>query len=150
MKSSWNRAPVTPSLRSRLLVLALCVSLLLIPPPARAQAGGRIGPSGGEVAGAVVGIAAGLVVIGFTVYYVTHRHAHLTGCTTAQTSGLALENEADHHPYTLLGDGITDLRPGTRLQVSGLRKKDPTGNRALLLNKPPRDLGPCTLPATTP
>jgi NADH:ubiquinone oxidoreductase subunit K len=142
------------SLRHKLPVLLLCVSLLLFAEPAKAQIGGISGPIGiskSQATWIIVGIVAAGAAIGIGIYLVIH-HNHdrsITGCAVSSGGSLSLQHEGDQRSYNLLGDTAA-IKPGDRVRVSGKERKEyPSGNHDFLVDKLAKDYGPCkALPAT--
>jgi hypothetical protein len=104
--------------------------------------------SNGEIAGAIVGIAAAGVVIGVGTYYLL-RKSSITGCAVANQNGLELRNESDQQTYMLIGD-TADIKAGDRVRVKGKKKKkESSAGRTFLVAKLAKNYGPCrALPAT--
>jgi hypothetical protein len=139
------------SLRRKLPVLLLCVSLLLFIEPAKAQTGGPIGITKSQATWIIVGIVAAGAAIGIGIYLAIH-HSHdrsITGCAVSSGGSLSLQHEGDQRSYNLLGDTAA-IKPGDRVRVSGKERKEyPSGNRDFLVDKLAKVYGPCkTLPAT--
>jgi hypothetical protein len=130
-------------LRYQVAVVLMCASLLAAPVPVKAQ---KI-VSNGEIAGAIVGIAAAGVAIGVGAYYLL-RKASITGCAVSNQNGLELRNESDRQTYMLIGD-TGDIKAGERIRVKGKKKKkDSSAGRTFLVEKLTRNYGPCkALPA---
>ena len=131
-------------LRYQIAIVLVGVSLFASPAPVKAQ---KI-VSNGEIAGAIVGIAAAGVVIGVGTYYLL-RKASITGCAVSNQNGLELRNESDRQTYMLMGD-TADIKAGDRIRVKGKKKKkdSPAGGK-FLVEKLARNYGPCrALPAT--
>jgi hypothetical protein len=131
-------------LRYQVAIVLVGVSLFALPAPVKAQ---KI-VSNGEIAGAIVGIAAAGVVIGIGTYYLL-RKASITGCAVSNQNGLELRNESDQQNYMLIGD-TADIKAGERIRVKGKKKKkDSSAGRKFFVQKLARNYGPCkALPAT--
>jgi hypothetical protein len=131
-------------LRYRIAIVLAGVSLFASPAPVKAQ---KI-VSNGEIAGAIVGIAAAGVVIGVGTYYLL-RKASITGCAVSNQNGLELGNESDRQTYMLIGD-TADIKAGDRIRVKGKKKrKDSSAGRKFFVQELARNYGPCkALPAT--
>jgi hypothetical protein len=126
-------------------MLAAVLSIASV--PAEAQSGANwdfdLGPSNGQIAAVVAGIAVTGAAIGIGVYFLARHDRTLTGCTASGLNGLILHDEHDPRTYTLLGV-TADVNPGERVRVSGRKKtKDAGGNRTFLVEKLSKDLGPC-------
>ena len=120
--------------------LLLCASLCVVSRPAVAQTGlGHIGPSGAQVAGAIVGAAA---VIGLVVYLVIPKQKTIEGCVAAVNSVSTLSNEKDHRAYVLLTDEVS-VQPGHQFKLKGKKAKDKSGNWQFRVKKIVQDEGPC-------
>lgn len=131
------------------VVLALCALSALSARPLLAQTGG-IGPSKGQVAGAVIGIAAVGAAIGIGLYFaISHSH-RLTGCAVSGPDGTILTSESDKQTYVLSGD-VAGIKPGDRVRVSGKKiKQKSAGTRQYLVEKVSRDYGACKAAAQSP
>jgi DNA-directed RNA polymerase subunit E'/Rpb7 len=130
--------------RCQIAVVLVCLSLLATPLPVKAQ---KI-VSNGQIAGAIVGLAAAGVVIGVGTYYLL-RKASIKGCVVATQNDIELRNERDQQTYMLMGD-TADIKAGDRVRVKGKKKrKDSSAGRTFLVEKLDRNYGPCkALPAT--
>jgi hypothetical protein len=102
---------------------------------------GGIGPSTGQVVGAIVGIAGVGTAIGIGVYYAAHHGHSLTGCADSANGEEQLHNVADHQTYMLIGE-TTSIKPGNRFRVSGKKNKS-SASRSFLVEKVSKDYGPC-------
>jgi hypothetical protein len=131
-------------LRYQIAIVLVGVSLFASPAPVKAQ---KI-VSNGEIAGAIVGIAAAGVVIGVGTYYLL-RKASITGCAVSNQNGLELGNESDRQSYMLIGD-TADIKAGDRIRVKGKKKrKDSSAGREFFVQELAKNYGPCkALPAT--
>ena len=108
----------------------------------------QIGPTSGQVVGALVGIAGVGAAIGIGVYYAARHHRNLTGCASSGPDGLQLENEGDRKTYALSGD-LAAVKPGDRIRVRGEKEKGGGGVQPFLVEKVSRDFGACKVhPAT--
>lgn len=129
----------------RWIAWVLCAVLLVwCRPSALAQipgptSYGHFGPTGAQVAGAIVGTAA---VIGVVLYF-TLRKPAITGCTLASDSGMALKSEKDNRTFELTG-AAPDLKPGRRVKVRGKKAKPKNGSFSFRVHKVSHDYGPCT------
>jgi hypothetical protein len=132
-----------PSLRHKLTALLLCVSLLLIPQPARAD---TLKTDAIEVIIAAVAIGA---AIGVGVYFLVRRPPSLHGCVTSAPSSLTLLNESDQQTYDLIGD-TSAVKAGEIVKVSGKKKKDSSGKRYFLVEKLSKNYGACRVAPSAP
>jgi hypothetical protein len=131
-----------PSLLRNSAVLAVCLLLAL---PAFPQTGlGNIGPSKGQVIGAIAGAAAALTAVGFLVYHETHKHPSITGCLASVPDGLVLQNERDKKVYALSGDSSA-LKAGERVTVKGKKIKDASGKPSLQVEALTKNFGTCAV-----
>jgi hypothetical protein len=124
--------------------LALCLLLAL---PAFPQLGGNlgnIGPSKGEVIGAIAGAAAALTVVGFLVYHETRKHPSITGCVAPGADGLTLQNEKEKKAYAFSGDSAT-LKAGGRVTLKGKKSRDASGKPSFQVERIIKDYGTCSL-----
>ena len=132
------------SLRYRVAIALVCVSLLATTQPVRAD---KI-VSNGEIAGAIVGIAAAGVVIGIGAYYLL-RKASITGCAVSNQNGLELRNEKDRQTYVLMGD-TADIKVGDRVRLKGKKKKDSSAEPKFLVERVAKNYGSCGAAPATP
>jgi hypothetical protein len=138
-----NESRLKLSLRHKLTALLLCVSLLLIPKPARAD---TLKTDATEIIVAIVAVG---VAIGVGVYFILRRPPSLHGCVTSAPNSLTLLNEADRQTYDLVGD-TSAVKDGQIVKVSGKKKKDSSGKQYFLVEKLSKDYGPCKVATATP
>jgi hypothetical protein len=135
------------TLSRRITTILLCVTLLLIPKPARAD--DKI-VSNGEIAGVIVAIVAVGVAVGIGVYFLVRKPPSITGCAASGSEGLTLLNESDAQTFTLIGDTAA-IKPGDRIHVSGKKKKaEPSGKREFVVTKVTKNYGPCKISPAAP
>jgi hypothetical protein len=123
--------------------LALCLLLGLPALPQTNGGYGNIGPSKGEVVGAIVGAAAALTAVGFIIYHETHKHPSITGCVAPGADGLTLKNEKDKKVYALSGDSAA-LKAGERVTLKGTKINGSIEKPSFQVEKLTRDYGVCT------
>jgi hypothetical protein len=134
------------SLKRPLIILFLCTFCLTTTKTASA---GLVGASNGKTAGVIIALVGVGALIGVGVYFAV-RHGHsLQGCASSGPGGMQLLNEGDKQTYALTGD-VDGIKAGSRVRVSGNKKK-PTGNsRQFVTTKLSKDYGPCkTQPSTS-
>ena len=107
---------------------------------------GNIGPSKGEVVGAIVGAAA---VIGLIVYLVVPKHMTIEGCVSSEEDGLRLTTSKGDRTYILQTNKI-DLQPGRRVALRGKKAKGKSGAHEFGVRKLVNDEGACTGPSPGP
>lgn len=118
----------------------VCFSVCSSSLPAVAQTGlGHIGPTGAQLAGAVIGAAAVITVI---VYFSIPKQKTVEGCVESANGVSVLTNDKDHHAYALDSDTIV-VKPGQRLKLKGKKRKDKSGAWHLEVKKVVRDEGAC-------
>jgi hypothetical protein len=106
---------------------------------------GSIGPSTGEIVGALVGIAAVGAGIGIGIYFVVKHNHSVTGCARSTADGLTLTTEPDEHTYSLIGE-VAGIKPGNRVRVSGKKGKEKSsGTPQFLVEKVSKDFGACSV-----
>ena len=134
-----------PKYVSVFLVLVLGV---VLPTPARAQQQclpcGPIGPSGGKILGAIVGTAAGVIVVtGVVVYEVTKKRT-ITGCVISASDGITLTDEKDKYLYALSGN-TTAIKVGDRIKLKGKKVKPKGDNKSRVwkAQEVTKDFGAC-------
>jgi hypothetical protein len=119
-----------------LLVVAL---LAVFSRSSSAQTGlGGIGPSGAQVAGAAIGVAAVTVL----VLYVTLHKPSITGCVQSANGTTTLTDKKNNFSYTLVNTNA-EIKPGKRVKLLGRKKKDKEGNLTFRVKKIKHDYGPC-------
>ena len=102
-----------------------------------------VGPRTGEVVGIIVGVAAGITVVGILIYHASHKHPSITECVASGADGLTLQNEKDKKVYDLSGDSAA-LRVGERFTLTGKKSKDSNGKPSFQVEKLTKDYGPCS------
>ncbi|HEY1678681.1 MAG TPA: hypothetical protein VGG04_13285 [Candidatus Sulfotelmatobacter sp.] len=124
-------------------VLIVVLSLVLAV-PAEAQNSGKI-VSNGTIAGAIVGIAAGVAVIAIVAIHYSKKRA-ITGCVNSGATGMTVTDEKDRQTYVLSGD-TTGIKPGNRIKIQGKKVKSKGADKPLEwdANKVARDFGVCRL-----
>lgn len=102
----------------------------------------NIGPSGAEVAGAIVGVSA--VIVGAVVLVeVHHSHHTLKGCVASTSDGLQMISASGGETYALSGT-TTDLKVGDTVRVHGAKHKQKgSAERTFVVEKLNKDYGPC-------
>jgi len=130
----------------RLGVIALVVAAL-ISTPSRGQSSpgfslNNIGPSGGQVYGAIAGVA-GIGAVA-TILAVNHSHHTLTGCVFEGPEGLRLQS-SDSKIYAIEGDAAS-IKAGDKVKLHGSRVKKAkgySGDQAFMVQKLSKNYGPC-------
>ena len=103
-----------------------------------AQTGLRgIGPTGAQVAGAAVGVAAVTLV----VLYVTLHNPSIAGCVQSANGTKSLTDNKNNLTYTLVTNA--EIKPGEQVKLSGKKKKDKDGHLSFRVKKVKQDYGPC-------
>jgi hypothetical protein len=113
--------------------------------------GGNIGPSNGEVVGAMVGVGAVIAVAIIVPVEISRSHHIVTGCVVAAANGLQLQT-SDGKIYALEGDAAS-IKAGDKVKVHGSKMKktkNSTGPGVFTVQKLTRDYGPCPIAATAP
>jgi hypothetical protein len=115
------------------------------------QSFGSIGPSTGEVVGAIVGVAAVITVGTIVLVEVHNAHHTIKGCVTAGPAGIQVQNEGDKKMYTVTG--VTkDVKVGDRVKVHGDKEKKQKGSTAdqvFTVEKMNKNYGPCQVAPST-
>ena len=120
------------------LVLVLTL-LALFSRSSGAQTGfGRIGPSGAQVAGAAIGVAA---VTGAILYVTLHKPS-ITGCVQSANGTTSLIDQKNNLNYTLVITN-TEIKPGEQVKLLGKNKKEKDGRLSFRVKKVKQDYGPC-------
>ena len=131
-----------PSLLRACAALVLCLTLALPALPQYVGSSGPIGASKGEIAGAVGGGIAAIVVVGVLVYHETHKHPSLKGCVASDGAGMSLASAKDKKVYVLSGD-LSALKDGEQFTVKGKKSKDAHGKFTFQVEQITKSLGPC-------
>lgn len=121
-------------------IVVLCLALAA---PARAQSGGKIGPSNGTIVGAIVGVAAAVaVVIVVAIHYSKKRT--ITGCVNSAGSGMTVTDDKDKQIYALSGN-TTGIKPGDRMRLQGKKVKSNGADKTLVweAKAATKDFGVC-------
>jgi hypothetical protein len=79
------------------------------------------GPSGGEVAGVIVGAAAVVVVVAVVVVHYSKKRV-VSGCVRAGANGMTLTEEKGGQIYLLSGN-VAGIKPGDRMKLQGNKTK---------------------------
>jgi len=111
----------------------------------------RIGPSGGEVAGAAIGIGAVVAVAIIVPIEINHSHHTLKGCVFSGPGGFQLRT-SNGKTYAIEGDPAS-IKAGDLVQFHGSKvkkTKDSNGNEVFRVEKLKKEYGPCKVapPAT--
>jgi hypothetical protein len=131
-------------------VAALLCTGASLPAYGQSSSSGRIGPSGGEVAGAAIGIGAAIAVAIILPIEISRSHHILTGCVASSTNGLELQT-SDGKTYALEGDAAT-IKVGDKVKVHGSRIKKAKGSASpgvFRVEKLNRDYGSCSVESTS-
>ena len=111
----------------------------------------RIGPSGGQITAAAIGV--GAVVVGTVVLIeVHHSHHTVKGCVFSDQNGLQVQTQGDVKTYTLAGE-TANIKVGDLVRFHGTRLKKvkgSAGNQTFTVEKISRDYGPCKLYSEQP
>jgi hypothetical protein len=135
-----------PSLKRPLIVLFICVFCFTTTKTASA---GIAGASNGKTAGVIIALVGVGALIGVGVYFAVHHGHSLKGCASSAPGGIQLLNESDQQTYALAGD-VDGIKAGSRVRVSGNKKKDAGGGRQFVATKLSKDYGPCKIQPATP
>ena len=98
---------------------------------------GGIGPTGAQVAGAAVGVAAVTVV----VLYVTLHKPSIAGCVQSANGTNSLTDNKNNLTYTVVSNA--EIKPGEQVKLLGKKKKDKDGHLSFRVKKVKQDYGPC-------
>lgn len=109
----------------------------------------NIGPSGGEIAGIIVGAA--VVVGGTTAILIHENHSHhrVKGCVSSGSNGLQIQT--DNKQTWLLTGNTPDIQVGDLLKLQGNKVRKPkhsTSEQTFEVEKITKDLGPCKVALT--
>jgi hypothetical protein len=111
---------------SAFLIIALSFVLCM---PAEAQEFGnlgQIGPSKGEIVGAIVGVVAAVAVVAIVAIHYSKKRT-ITGCVKPAPNGMIVNDEKDKRVYALSGD-TAGVKPGDRMTLQGKKIKPDAGN----------------------
>jgi hypothetical protein len=102
----------------------------------------HIGPTGGQIAAAVAGVA--IVVVGTVVLIEVHKHHHnVKGCVLSGPNGIEVQTLGDNPTtYTLTGDA-SKVQVGDLVRLHGSKSKGDSGDHIFKVQKISRDYGPC-------
>lgn len=123
-------------------IVTSCILFATAPSSCNSNDNFRIGPSGAEVAGAIVGVSA--VIVGAVVLVeVHHSHHTLKGCVASTSDGLQMISASGGEAYALSGV-TTDLKVGDTVRVHGAKHKQKgSAERSFVVEKLNKDYGPC-------
>jgi hypothetical protein len=142
-----SKAPTHFNKRWHIAHIAVLTCVLVSGSLASPQSGGRIaGPSGGQVAGAAIGVGAAVVVV--AALAVSHSHHTLTGCAVSGPNGLKLKT-SDSKTYSIEGD-VAEIKAGDKIKVHGSRVKNAKnagGDPVFKVEKVSKDYGTCHVEA---
>ena len=134
----------TRSLTFTVLTSILCYGLTACCGPNSSTncSSGRIGPSGAEVYGTIIGV--GAVITAGTLLEVNHSHHTMNGCAVSGPSGLELHTQGGNKTYMLTGDTAA-IKPGDHIRIHGSKVKKNKGVTVdtFSVEKVNRDYGPC-------
>jgi hypothetical protein len=101
------------------------------------------GPSGAEVAGAIVGAAAVVVVVVIVVVHYSKKRT-ITGCVSAGANGMTVTEEKSGQIYVLSGN-VAGIKPGDRMKLQGKKIKPEAPDKTLAweARKVTKDFGVC-------
>lgn len=124
---------------SAVLISALAFTLCI---PLEAQSSGKI-VSNGTIAGAIVGIAAGVAVIAIVAIHYSKKRS-ITGCVNSGANGMTLADEKDKQSYVLSGD-TANIKAGDRVKLQGKKAKSKSSDQMLVweTKKTTKDFGVC-------
>ena len=103
---------------------------------------GSLGPSGGQVAGAIAGVGAVVAVV--VLLEVNHSHHTLKGCVVSNANGFELRT-SDSRRFQLDGD-VSKIHAGDKVKIHGSRikkEKDATGDQVFRVESLSKAYGPC-------
>jgi hypothetical protein len=104
-----------------------------------AQTGfGHIGPSGAQVAGAAIGVAA---VTGVVLYVTLHKPS-IAGCVQSANGTISLMDQKNNLKYTLIINN-SEIKPGEQVKLLGKKKQDKDGHLSFRVKKVKQDYGLC-------
>jgi len=107
--------------------------------------GGHIGPTNGQVIGAIVGVGAGVALGTIAIVEVNKSHHRIKGCVTAGPDGILVHNDGDQKVYALTGV-TANVKVGDIVKVNGdknKKQKDSAGDVDFMVIKISKDYGPC-------
>lgn len=138
-------------LRTNGALAFVCLTAYLLsgataPQTCQTQAPTSIGPSGGEVLAAAVGVVA-VIVVGTVVLVEVHKSHHtVKGCVSTGPNGVEVTTIEDK-PRTYMLDGDTaSVKVGDLVRVHGdkiKKAKDSTADQVFRVQKINKDYGPC-------
>ena len=118
--------------------LIVVLSVVLAKP---AEASGY--PSGGAIAGAIVGVAAAVVIVAVVVIHKSSAKRTITGCVNSGENGMSVTDDKDKRLYALSGN-TAGIKPAERMTLQG-KKIKPKDGKALVweTKKITKDFGVC-------
>lgn len=146
-KTRSRKATTTVSRRSGVAALAALAVIFCsgaTSPSGCNSSSDSIGPSGGQVAGAAIGIGAVVAVAIIVPIEINHSHHRLKGCVFNGPSGFELRT-SNGKTYGLEGDP-SSIKAGDMVQFHGSKvkkTKDSNGNEVFRVEKIKKEYGPC-------
>ena len=106
-----------------------------------------IGPSEGEVVGAIVGVVAVVGVATAVIITADHTHHNIKGCILTTPAGLEIA-DANTRKRFLLSGATSDLKDGSLVRIHGSREKKPHGSasdQGFVVQSLTKNYGACTM-----
>jgi hypothetical protein len=124
-------------------VVLIAVLSVALATPAHAQST-HIGPSTGTIVGAIVGVAAALVIVTVVVIHQSSKKRKITGCVNSGENGMSLTDEKDKRIYALSGN-TAGIKPGERVTLQGKKIKPKGANNTFVweTKSVTKDFGAC-------
>jgi hypothetical protein len=109
-----------------------------------------IGPSGGEVIAAAVGVVA-VIAVGTVVLVEVHKSHHtVKGCVSNGPNGFEVTTDGDKPKTYMLEGNVASIKPGDLVRFHGdkvKKTKDSTADQTFTVQKINKDYGPCKIAA---
>jgi hypothetical protein len=94
--------------------------------------------------GAIVGVAAALVIVTVVVIHQSSKKRKITGCVNSGENGMSLTDEKDKRIYALSGN-TAGIKPGERVTLQGKKIKPKGANNTFVweTKSVTKDFGAC-------
>ena len=138
-------------------VLMICLTAYLLcgasaPQTCQTQQPVNIGPSGGEVLGALIGTVA-VIAVGTVVLVEVHNSHHtVKGCVSAGPNGMEVTTDGEKPKTFMLEGNVASVKAGDMVRFHGdkvKKTKDSSGDQTFTVQKINKDYGPCKIATTS-
>ena len=135
------------------VISMICLTAYLLcgataPQTCQTQQPTNIGPSGGEVLAAAIGVVA-VIAVGTVVLVEVHKSHHtVKGCVATGPNGIEVTTDGDKPKTYLLEGNVASVKVGDLVRFHGdkvKKTKDSTGDQTFKIQEIKKDYGPCKI-----